>query len=135
MTDKLTSERRSENMRRIRGQSTSPEMIVRRLAHGMGYRYRLHVTTLPGKPDLVFPRLRKIIQVHGCFWHQHGKCIDSHMPKSRLDYWLPKLKGNVERDRGTQRALRQLGWKMLIIWECETIKPRLQNRLEAFLGH
>lgn len=120
-------------MRRIRSNDTSAEMIVRRLVHGMGFRYRLHVPTLPGKPDLVFPRLKKIIEVRGCFWHQHGKCIDSHVPKSRLEYWRPKLERNVLRDEENQRTLRQLGWKTLVVWECETGNPKLVTRLKRFL--
>jgi DNA mismatch endonuclease (patch repair protein) len=100
----------------------------------MGFRYRLHVASLPGKPDLVFPRLRKVIEVRGCFWHQHGKCIDSHVPKSRLAYWRPKLERNAARDRQNLRALRQLGWRVLVIWECEASSPKLARRLKAFLG-
>src|SRR5579872_2154742 len=102
-------------MRRILSQNTSPEMIVRHLVHGMGFRYRLHVVRLPGKPDLVFPRLKKIIEVRGCFWHQHGRCIDSHIPKSRLDYWKPKLERNVQRDKTNEKTLRKMGWKMLVL--------------------
>ncbi|HLK65059.1 MAG TPA: very short patch repair endonuclease [Bryobacteraceae bacterium] len=132
--DKLTPERRSENMSQIRSTGTSPEMAVRRMVHGMGFRYRLHVAKLPGKPDLVFTRLKKIIEVRGCFWHQHGKCIDSHVPKSRLDYWLPKLERNVQRDRANQQTLRQLGWKTMVIWECETANQKLRKRLEKFLA-
>lgn len=133
MTDKLNSDRRSENMRRIRSIDTSPEMIVRRLVHRMGFRYRLHVPKLPGKPDLVFPRLRKIIEVRGCFWHQHGKCIDSHLPKSRQEYWRPKLERNTRRDEINQRALCQLGWSILVVWECEIKKLKLARRLKRFL--
>jgi len=133
VTDKLPPERRSENMRRIRSTNTSPEMVVRRLIHGMGFRYRLHVAKLPGKPDLVFSRLKKIIEVRGCFWHQHGTCIDSHIPKSRLEYWRPKLERNVRRDEANQNALRQLGWKTLVVWECEVENPKLRVRLNRFL--
>jgi DNA mismatch endonuclease, patch repair protein len=134
VTDKLTPERRSENMRRIRSTNTSPEMIVRRFVHGMGFRYRLHVAKLPGKPDLVFTRLKKIIEVRGCFWHQHGRCIDSHIPQSRLEYWRPKLQRNLRRDEANQRTLRDLGWKILVVWECETTSPNLVRRLKRFLG-
>jgi len=134
VTDKLTPERRSDNMAKIRSTDTSPEMLVRRLVHRMGFRYRLHVGNLPGKPDLVFPRLNKIIEVRGCFWHQHGKCIDSHVPKSRLDYWGPKLKRNVQRDRVNQKTLRQMGWTILVIWECEVGNPNLNTRLQQFLA-
>lgn len=136
MTDKLNSERRSENMRRIRSASTSPEMTVRRLIHKMGFRYRLHVAKLPGKPDLVFVRLRKIIEVRGCFWHQHGDCSDSRVPKSHVEYWQPKLERNVQRDADNLAKLKRLGWTVLVVWgcECEGAPLRaLSNRLQRFL--
>jgi DNA mismatch endonuclease (patch repair protein) len=133
--DKLTPDRRSANMGRIRSRNTSPEMIVRRLVHGMGYRYRLHVASLPGKPDIVLPRLKKIIEVRGCFWHQHAGCIDSHIPKSRIQYWGPKLARNLQRDRENGRKLRQLGWKLCIVWECETRDSKtLARRVTRFLA-
>jgi DNA mismatch endonuclease (patch repair protein) len=132
--DKLSPERRSENMRRIRSNDTSPEVVVRKLVHKMGFRYRLHAANLPGKPDLVFPRLRRIIEVRGCFWHQHRGCIDSHVPKSRVEYWRPKLKRNQRRDRDNEKALRKLGWNVLTIWECETAEfHALAERITAFL--
>lgn len=121
-------------MSRIRSRDTSPEMIVRRLVHGMGYRYRLHVASLPGKPDIVLPRLKSIIEVRGCFWHQHSGCIDSHVPKSRVQYWGPKLERNMLRDRENGRELRKLGWRVCVIWECETkAAARLSRRLARFL--
>jgi DNA mismatch endonuclease (patch repair protein) len=132
--DKLTPERRSANMSRIRSRDTSPEMIVRRLVHGMGYRYRLHVASLPGKPDIVLPRLKSIIEVRGCFWHQHAGCIDSHIPKSRVQYWGPKLERNMRRDQENGRELRKLGWRVCVVWECETkAATRLSRRLARFL--
>ena len=135
MTDSLTPERRSENMRRIKAKGTSPEMAVRRLVHGLGYRYRLHVASLPGKPDIVLTRLGKIVEVRGCFWHQHKGCIDSHIPRSRVEYWKPKLAGNVARDRANQRKLRAAGWQVLVVWACETEPPdRLTKKLEKFLA-
>jgi DNA mismatch endonuclease (patch repair protein) len=135
LTDKLTPERRSANMSRIRSGDTSPELIVRRLVHGMGYRYRLHVAALPGKPDLVFPRLNRVIEVRGCFWHQHPGCIDSHIPKTRIEYWRPKLQRNQLRDADNGRKLRKLGWRLFVVWECETTDTgRLAKRLERFLG-
>ena len=135
MTDKLPPERRSENMRRIRAKHTSPEMIVRRLVHKMGFRYRLHVSTLPGKPDLVFTRLKKIIEVRGCFWHQHEGCIDSHIPKSRVEYWGPKLTNNLKRDERNEKKLRRQGWKILALWECEVIKGiTVSRRILRFLN-
>jgi len=103
----------------------------------MGFRFRLHVASLPGKPDLVFPRLKKIIDVRGCFWHQHGKCSDSRIPKSRLDYWKPKLDRNTERDTANIAKLRRLGWRTLVVWgcECEAHQPDvLAQRLRRFLG-
>jgi DNA mismatch endonuclease, patch repair protein len=122
-------------MRRIKSKGMKPELGVRRLVHRMGYRYRLHCPELPGKPDLVFPRLRKIIDVRGCFWHQHRGCIDSHIPKSRTEYWTPKLSRNTQRDRQNTRELRRLGWTVLVIWEC-SLKDQneLVRKLQDFLG-
>jgi DNA mismatch endonuclease (patch repair protein) len=108
-------------------------MAVRRLVHGMGFRYRLHVPDLPGKPDMVFPRLRKIIEVRGCFWHQHKGCIDSRIPKSRIEYWRPKLVGNQQRDKKNDRQLRKLGWAVLTIWECQANKSGTSRRVASFL--
>ena len=118
--DRLTPADRSAHMRRIRKRDTSPEMVVRRIAHALGYRFRLHRRDLPGTPDLVFPRLRKAILVHGCFWHQHQGCRLSRQPKSRLDYWLPKLKRNVARDKDGMQKLELLGWQCMVVWECQT---------------
>jgi len=124
---------RSENMRRIKGRDTSPEMAVRRIVHGMGYRYRLHQMDLPGRPDLVFSGRRKIIQIHGCFWHSHG-CDRSHTPGSNTGYWIPKLERNQKRDAANARALRELGWNSLIIWECEVSQPtKIRTRISRFL--
>lgn len=114
-------------MKAVRGTDTQLEVMVRRLIHGMGYRYRLHRTDLPGTPDLVFPARRKIIFIHGCFWHQHDCRQGNRLPKSRKDYWEPKLKRNVERDTENQKALEKLGWEVMIVWECET---RESNREE-----
>ena len=134
MTDNLNPERRSDNMRKIRAKNTSPEMLVRKFVHGMGFRYRLHVAALPGKPDLVFPRLKKIVEVRGCFWHRHGDCVDSHIPKSRRAYWLPKLQGNRRRDAANLQNLKALGFRVMVVWECETKKAkRLAARLRRFL--
>lgn len=136
MTDKISPERRSENMRRIRAKDMKPEMLVRRLVHSMGYRYRLHRKDLPGKPDLVFGPRRKVIFVHGCFWHQHSdpNCLDGRMPKSRTEYWKPKLCRNVERDVENSNNLQQQGWQVLTIWECECTDERnLSRKLQLFL--
>ncbi|MCB1380907.1 MAG: DNA mismatch endonuclease Vsr [Alphaproteobacteria bacterium] len=138
MADKIPEDRRSWNMSRIRSKGMKPELVVRQLVHGMGYRYRLHRKELPGKPDLVFGPRRKVIFVHGCFWHQHAdpSCKIVRTPKSRLDYWKPKLDRNVERDRAAQDTLNASGWKCLTVWECETHSarlPELAERLERFL--
>lgn len=125
---------RSEMMAAVHSKNTKPEMLVRRLVHGMGYRYRLHHPGLPGKPDLAFPSKKKIIFVHGCFWHQHG-CAFSHVPKSNVAYWAPKLERNQDRDREHIKALRSDGWKCLVLWECQLDKPGLLlSRLSRFLG-
>jgi DNA mismatch endonuclease (patch repair protein) len=137
MADKLTRVRRSWNMSRIRAVDTKPEMYVRRLIYSMGYRYRIHVSALPGKPDLVFPRRRKVIFVHGCFWHQHPgrRCRDSRLPKTSLRYWRPKLKRNAVRDMQHIKSLKKRGWKVLTLWECEVAEPGIvQQRIEKFLG-
>jgi DNA mismatch endonuclease (patch repair protein) len=132
--DTISRERRGENMRRIKSKGMKPEMAVRRLVHSMGYRYRLHSKELPGKPDLVFPSLKRIIDVRGCFWHQHRGCIDSHVPKSNADYWGPKLERNKNRDRQNARKWQKLGWRQLTIWECEVSGvPALSAKLRAFL--
>jgi DNA mismatch endonuclease, patch repair protein len=119
----------------VRGAHTGPEMLVRRLVHGLGYRYRLHVSALPGKPDLVFPAKRKVIFVHGCFWHRHKKsCPLTRMPKSRLDFWTPKLIQNRERDAKHRRLLRAQGWAVLTLWECELKNSsRLTGKIVKFL--
>jgi len=122
-------------MSRIRSRDTSPEMVVRRLVHRMGYRYRLHVSKLPGKPDIVLPRLKRIIDVRGCFWHQHPGCIDSHIPKSRVRYWAPKLQRNQRRDTENTRMMRRLGWRVCVVWECEAKdSKRISKLLARFLG-
>ena len=136
MVDTLSKERRSENMRRIQSKGTKPEVAVRRLIHAMGYRFRLHSPRLPGKPDIVLSRLKSIIDVRGCFWHQHQHCIDAHIPKSRIHYWRPKLRRNVRRDARTLKQLRRLGWRVLVVWECEVDESkarRLAKRLKKFL--
>jgi DNA mismatch endonuclease (patch repair protein) len=126
---------RSENMRRIRSKDTAPEMTVRRLAHSLGYRYQLHRKDLPGKPDLVFPGRRKVIFIHGCFWHQHPGCREGRLPKSNAAYWQPKLQRNIERDQAALAQLAASGWSALVIWECETAsQENLQKSLLSFLG-
>lgn len=135
--DTLTREQRSERMSRVRGADTKPEMIVRRLAHGLGYRYRLHRRDLPGKPDLVFPSRRKAIFVHGCFWHRHPDptCALARLPKSRLEFWRAKLEGNRERDERNEARLRDMGWGVLVVWECQLRdRPALERTIRGFLG-
>lgn len=134
MRDRMTPAERSAQMRRITKRDTGPEVRVRRVAHSLGYRFRLHRRDLPGSPDIVFPGRRKIALVHGCFWHQHEGCRLKRQPKSRLDYWLPKLARNVARDKTVQEELAHLGWQVLVIWECETRDAKLiADRLRAFL--
>jgi DNA mismatch endonuclease (patch repair protein) len=126
---------RSENMRRIRSKDMRPELAVRSLVHKMGYRFRLHRRELPGKPDLVFVSRRKVIFVHGCFWHSHEGCKSAHVPKTNLDYWEPKLERNRARDARSIAALKADDWKTLVIWECEThTGSTLKKRIKAFLS-
>ena len=125
---------RSANMRAIRSKDMQPELKVRSLAHKLGFRFRLHRRDLPGRPDLVFSSRRKVILVHGCFWHSHN-CKLAHTPKSNLEYWLPKLERNRTRDQENIKALAAIGWQALVIWECETNNERcLKKRLMIFLG-
>ncbi len=121
--DILTKERRSWNMSRIRGADTSPERIVRSVLHRLGARFRLHGKDLPGKPDIIMPRRRTVILVHGCFWHRHAGCKYAYTPKSRTAFWMRKFEGNVERDRRTVARLRKMGWRVIVVWECQTHDP------------
>lgn len=121
MTDTLSRKERSERMSLIRDRDSAPEMKLRRLVHAMGFRYRLHVKELPGKPDLVFPSRRAVIFMHGCFWHRHEGCKLARLPKSKLDFWKQKLEANMERDFLHQQQLRSLGWRVLVVWECEMV--------------
>lgn len=134
-----TDPARSAQMRLVRDRDTRPEMVVRRIAHGLGYRFRLHRRDLPGAPDLVFPGRRKIVFVHGCFWHRHGDpaCWRSRLPKSRPEFWVPKLSANAARDAAVEATLRAAGWRVLVVWECETTPRRradLAARLDGFLA-
>lgn len=117
MVDNVSPAKRSEIMSRVRSKNTKPELFVRRLVHGLGYRYRLHKTNLPGRPDIVFSSKRKIIFVHGCFWHGHN-CRLGRKPKSRVDYWIDKINGNRERDKLVLRRLKAKKWQSLVLWEC-----------------
>jgi DNA mismatch endonuclease (patch repair protein) len=121
-------------MSRIRDKGSTAEMKLRRLIHGIGFRYRLHVKELPGKPDLVFPSRRAVIFMHGCFWHRHEGCKLARLPKSKLDFWKPKLEANKERDLLHQQQLRDLGWRILVVWECEMIyTERVSTIVRNFL--
>jgi DNA mismatch endonuclease, patch repair protein len=134
MTDTVDTQTRSRIMSRVRGKDTRPEMVVRRLVFAAGYRYRLHGPNLPGRPDLVFPGRHKVIFVHGCFWHRHEGCALARLPKSRLDFWLPKLEANSRRDERDRSALLARGWDVLIVWECElTNAEALRDRIRTFL--
>lgn len=119
MADTVTKEQRSRNMSLIRSNETKPEVFVRSVLHHLGFRFRKNVKTLPGKPDIVLPKYKTVIFVHGCFWHQHEGCKRSTIPKSNIDYWIPKLKGNVKRDKEHRKHLEELGWNVAVIWECE----------------
>lgn len=134
--DTLSPAERSARMALVRSGDTKPELAVRRVVHGLGFRYRLHVSSLPGKPDLVFARLRKVLFVHGCFWHRHRHCALARLPKSRLEFWLPKLQENRRRDLRNIRRLRRAGWQVQVVWECEISSSlaSAKRKIEAFLG-
>ena len=135
MTDIVDAKRRSEMMAGIRGRNTAPELAVRRIAHRMGLRFRLHRNDLPGRPDLVFPKHRVVVFVHGCFWHRHKGCRHASTPKSRTVFWTRKFAANVERDARQQAALSTLGWRILVIWQCETRdEVAVERRLAALMG-
>ncbi|HEX8513991.1 MAG TPA: very short patch repair endonuclease [Allosphingosinicella sp.] len=121
--DNLTPKRRSEIMAQVRSKDTSAEVRVRKAAHGMGFRFRVHRKDLPGTPDLVFPKLRTAMFVHGCFWHQHPGCRRSSVPKTRAQFWLEKFRHNLARDQRVTEALEAEGWAVVVIWECETKSP------------
>ncbi len=133
--DTLTPKERSIRMGLVRGSDTKPEMVIRSLVHRMGYRYRLHVSSLPGKPDMVFVSRGKIIFVHGCFWHRHPStaCKLARMPKSRIDFWEAKLEQNRQRDAEVLRQLKRDGWRILVIWECQIKMTGLADKIVRFL--
>ncbi|WP_441242742.1 very short patch repair endonuclease [Tardiphaga sp. 768_D3_N2_1] len=120
MVDRLTPARRSWLMSRVKGKNTTPEVVVRKIAHSLGLRFRLHRKDLPGTPDLVFPKWQTAIFVHGCFWHRHPGCSKASTPKTRVRYWQEKFDANVRRDNKNIRLLRKQGWSVLTVWECET---------------
>ncbi len=133
--DIYSPEKRSEIMSRVRSGDTGPELRVRKLLHALGFRYRLHSESLPGKPDIVLSKFKKIVMVNGCFWHQHKNCPRASLPFTRLEWWRAKLRRNQARDQTVIRRLRSLGWSVCVIWECQTkdIK-QLQIRLLRFVG-
>jgi len=134
--DPLTQKARSDLMRRVKGKNTKPELAVRRLIHGLGYRYRLHDRRLPGSPDLVFRSRRKAIFVHGCFWHGHPGCKLATVPKTRTEFWTEKIEGNRNRDERALTNLQREGWETMVIWQCETKDvPALAKRIVEFLGY
>lgn len=134
MADTISKKKRSEVMAKIRAKNTKPEIAIRSLLHGMGYRFRNHASKLPGKPDVCLAKHRTVIFIHGCFWHNHCRCRDGRLPKSNLAYWRPKIEGNVARDKKHKRALRYRGWRVLTIWECELKNiERLQNKIDKYL--
>ena len=134
MIDIISREQRSRNMARIGRRDTEPELVVRRIAHRMGFRFRLYRRDLPGTPDLIFPKYRLAVFVHGCFWHRHGECRFAYSPKTRVEFWTEKFKQNVARDRRNESALRDLGWRVAVIWGCETRNVRIvEDRLRECL--
>lgn len=134
--DTLSKVERSERMSRVRSKDSTPELRLRHLIHGMGFRYRLHAKDLPGKPDMVFPARNAVIFMHGCFWHRHARCRLARLPKSRVAFWSDKLEGNRLRDQRNRRKLRALGWRVLVIWECQLQNPeRVSTLVGKFLNN
>jgi DNA mismatch endonuclease (patch repair protein) len=132
--DTLSPEARSKRMSLVKGRDTKPERHVREILKKLGYRYRLQYSRLPGKPDFAFPAKRKAIWVHGCFWHRHENCSLARLPKGRQDFWIPKLEGNKKRDLEHQDKVRQMGWQILVIWECElSNQPSVESKIKHFL--
>lgn len=133
MADSISKEKRSWNMSQIRSKDTSGEVLVRKYLFAKGFRFRKNVSSLPGKPDIVLPKYRTIIFIHGCFWHGHPGCKRAFIPKSNQEYWIPKLLRNKQNDMDHRKALEQLGWKVIIIWECELKKAVVHSRLEKLI--
>lgn len=129
--DRISKDHRSWNMSRIRGKNTAPELAVRSLLHRLGYRFRLHSKDLPGHPDIVLPRYRTVIFVHGCYWHRHEGCRFAYMPKSRVGFWRHKFRQNIQRDKKAKKDLQNLGWRVIIVWECEVCSL---SSLAEYLG-
>ena len=134
MADHLSPAERSENMRKITSKNTLPEKIVRSFLHIHGFRYRLHVKRLPGSPDIVLPKYKTVIFVHGCFWHQHSGCPRSNIPKSNKDYWIPKLEKNIARFEEQSQELERQGWSVIVVWECSLKKINRQKTLSELVN-
>ena len=134
MADVFSAEKRSAVMSAIRSKDTKPEIAIRSALHRLGYRFRLHVSTMPGRPDIVLPRYATAIQIRGCFWHGHT-CPDGHLPNSRRDYWIPKLSKNQNRDRRNDSKLRRSGWSLLIVWECQCTPSKLSKTIKRIERH
>ena len=133
MTDIFSKERRSEIMSKIKSKDTKPEIILRKRLFASGFRYRINCKRLPGKPDIVLPKYKTVIFVHGCFWHGHINCKDSHLPKSNTDFWQAKINGNTLRDNRNTELLRQLGYKVIIVWECEMAATQMNDLLNNIM--
>lgn len=131
MADVHDKETRSYNMSQIKGKNTKPEMLVRKFLHAQGYRYRLHVKDMPGKPDIVLPKYKTVILIDGCFWHGHEGCKYYVVPKTRTDWWLNKINGNIENDKKAIKALKAQGWKIITLWECELKPPTIDKTLNS----
>lgn len=134
MADIKTPEQRRLNMSRVRGEETKPEILIRKLLFSKGFRYRKNVKSLPGKPDIVLPRYKTIIFVHGCFWHQHEGCAKSRRPTSKVEFWNKKLDKNVERDLNNVRLLVDMGWKVLTVWECKLRKKDIESLSQKLIN-
>ena len=133
MTDVHSKETRSYNMSRIKGKNTKPEMLVRRFLHANGFRYKLHDKSLPGKPDIVLPKYKTVIFVHGCFWHGHKDCKYFVVPKTKTEWWLNKINGNIANDSKVVKALKKDGWKIITIWECDLKTAKIERTLKSLL--
>jgi DNA mismatch endonuclease, patch repair protein len=135
MADVHTKEQRSYNMSRIKGKDTKPEMLVRKFLHAQGFRYKLHDKTLPGKPDLVLPRYKTVIFIHGCFWHAHTNCKYFTIPKTRTQWWTNKINTNKANDTKAVKSLRKEGWKVIVLWECQLKKESDEKALKKLIKH
>lgn len=133
MSDTLSPEKRSWVMSRIHGKDTSIEVKVRKYLFAQGFRYRKNVSSLPGKPDIVFPKYRAVVFIHGCFWHRHEGCKTAHTPKTRQEYWIPKFERNVRNDQEHYQELQELGWRPIVIWECEVSKKHFDETMDRLI--